>query len=56
MTELTLADRIRERAAELRRQAEELRRQAELQITAMLHAADEIETLLAPAAPVVEEA
>jgi hypothetical protein len=42
--------RARARVAELREQAETLRRRAEMEITALLTAADEIERLLTPPA------
>lgn len=41
-----MRERIAQRAAELRRQAEETKRNAEMQITALLTAAAELEKLL----------
>jgi hypothetical protein len=47
-----MRERIAQRAAELRRQAEETKRNAEMQITALLTAAAELEKLLeAPEPP-----
>lgn len=47
-----MRERIEQRAAELRRQAEQRRKQAEIEITALLTAADELEKLLeAPEPP-----
>ncbi len=41
-----MRERIAQRAAELRRQAEETKRNAEMQITALITAAAELEKLL----------
>lgn len=41
-----MREQIEQRAAELRRQADDVKRQAEMQITALLTAAAELERLL----------